>query len=80
MAPLKVGGAEFLPTLIKFGSAVSLTGIRRSMLQQLGSTLLMQHARYEAALSALCHGNSRGIAAAVERRIAVQVWPVLDCP
>lgn len=73
IAPLKVGGAEMLPTLVKLGSAVSLNSLRRSMLQRLGSTLLTQHARYEAALAALCHGGGRGVAAAVEHRMAVQV-------
>ena len=73
VAPLKLGGAELLPTLVKLGSAVSLSGMRRSALQQLGKNLLVQSARYEAALGALCQGGARGMAATFERRMAVQV-------
>ncbi len=62
-----------LPTLVKLGSAVSLSGMRRSALQQLGKNLLVQSARYEAALGALCQGGARGMAATFERRMAVQV-------
>ncbi|CAL8466741.1 g6277 [Coccomyxa elongata] len=72
VAPLKLGGAELLPTLVKLGSAVSLSGMRRSALQQLGKNLLVQSARYEAALGALCQGGARGMAATFERRLAVQ--------
>lgn len=73
IAPLKLGGAELLPTLVKLGSAVSLSGMRKSALQQLGRNLLVQSAHYEAALSTLCQGGARGMTASFERRLAVQV-------
>lgn len=79
VAPLKLGGTELLPTLVKLGSAVSVSSMRKSALQQLGRNLLAQSVRYEAALSALCQNGARGVAATIERRMAVQVHISQPC-
>ena len=71
MAPLRLGGAELLPTLAKLYGALGVSSLRSTALQQLGSTLLKQSVRYEAALTVLCKSGIR----TAEKRLAVQVSP-----
>ncbi|KAK9810268.1 hypothetical protein WJX72_007661 [[Myrmecia] bisecta] len=71
-APLKLGGQELLPTLLKLGSALWVRSFSGVALRQLGANLLTQHARYEAALQLLCRSSAKGIAATVPRQLAVQ--------
>lgn len=69
MAPLRLGGAELLPTVAKLYGALGVSSLRRTSLQQLGAALLKQSTRYEAALTALCKSGIR----TAEKRLAVQV-------
>ena len=71
VAPLRLGGAELLPTVAKLYGALGVRSLRSTALQQLGATLLEQSARYEAALAALCKTGIR----TAEKRLAVQVGP-----
>ncbi|CAL5227452.1 g10419 [Coccomyxa viridis] len=68
VAPLRLGGAELLPTMAKLYGALGVRSLRSSALQQLGATLLKQSARYETALAALCKTGIR----TAEKRLAVQ--------
>ncbi|KAK9822234.1 hypothetical protein WJX81_003153 [Elliptochloris bilobata] len=72
-APLALGGAELLPALAKLGGALTVGRLRTATLRRLGSALLVQSARHEAALALLCRGGARGVVCALERRAAVQV-------
>lgn len=72
MAPLRLGGAELLPTVAKLYGALGVSTLRSTALQQLGAALLKQSVRYEKALAALC---KTGIGTA-EKRLAVQVGPL----
>lgn len=72
VAPLRLGGAELLPTVAKLSGALGVRSLRSTALQQLGATLLKQSARYEAALAALCKTGIR----TAEKRLAVQVGPL----
>ena len=47
MAPLRLGGAELLPTMAKLYGALGVRSLRSSALQQLGATLLRQSARWD---------------------------------
>ena len=71
VAPLRLGGAELLPTAAKLYGALGVNRLRSTALQQLGTTLLKQSVRYETALSALCKSGIR----TAEKRLAVQVRP-----
>ena len=75
MAPLRLGGAELLPTMAKLYGALGVRSLRSSALQQLGATLLKQSARYETALAALCKTGIR----TAEKRLAVQVAHLSFC-
>lgn len=55
---LQLGAPEMSESILKLASAVGVTSMRRSALQQLGQQLLMQRARYQAALSIVCKGGA----------------------
>ena len=77
-APLRLGGDEMLPTVAKLTSAVTVRTLGANTLRQLGGQVLLQHARYEAALALLCSGGARGVSAGVGRQAAVQVGELLE--
>lgn len=69
LAPLRLGGEDVAPALAKLGSALAVTNVGRSMLQQLGGRLVARHVQYEAALHLALHAGAKG----VQGRVAVQV-------
>ena len=72
LAPLRVGGEEVLPVVAKASSAAALTRLSQGVLQRLGGQLVGQHIQAEAALQLVMRASSKGLAASLETRVAVQ--------
>jgi len=69
-----------VPTAAKLGSAATMSSFRVTALKQLGTQVLAQHARYEAALAVVCKTG-----ATYQKRAALQVfnstvWSCCTCP
>ena len=58
VSTMQMGAPELGESLVKLLGAVSVTGFRQSTLRQLGQQLLMQRARYQAALNVVCRGSA----------------------
>ena len=65
---LKLSAQEMAPTAAKLGSAATMSSVRVTTLKQLGSQVLAQRARYEAALAVVCKTG-----ATYKKRAALQV-------
>ena len=65
---LKLSAQEMAPTAAKLGSAATMSSVRVTALKQLGSQVLAQRARYEAALAVVCKTG-----ATYKKRAALQV-------
>ena len=65
---LKLSAQDMVPTAAKLGSAATVSSFRVTALKQLGTQVLAQHARYEAALAVVCKTG-----ATYKKRAALQV-------
>ena len=63
-----------VPTAAKLGSAATMSSFRGTALKQLGTQVLAQHARYEAALAVVCKTG-----ATYQKRAALQVMLTAVC-
>jgi len=70
-APFRFGVKELLPTLVKFGSALTVTAVGQGTVQKLGGQLISQHIRYQAALKAAT-GAARGAMAGLGKQVALE--------
>ncbi|DBA73736.1 TPA: hypothetical protein ACH3X2_009712 [Trebouxia sp. C0005] len=64
---LKLSAQDMVPTAAKLGSAATMSSFRGTALKQLGTQVLAQHARYEAALAVVCKTG-----ATYQKRAALQ--------
>lgn len=69
LAPLRLGQEEVGPALAKLGSALALSNLGTSVLQQLGGRLVSSHLRYEAAMHLALSAGAKGM----QGRAAMQV-------
>ena len=72
---IRLSAQDMVPTAAKLGSAATVSSFRVTALKQLGTQVLAQHARYEAALAVVCKTG-----ATYKKRAALQVimqgcWP-----
>lgn len=65
---LKLSAQDMVPTAAKLGSAATVSSFKVTALRQLGTQVLAQHARYEAALAVVCKTG-----ATYQKRAALQV-------
>lgn len=65
---LKLSAQDMVPTAAKLGSAATIASVRTNALRQLGTQVLAQHARYEAALAMVCKTG-----ATYQKKAALQV-------
>ena len=65
---LKLSAQDMVPTAAKLGSAATVSSFKVTALKQLGTQVLAQHARYEAALAVVCKTG-----ATYKKRAALQV-------
>lgn len=72
--PLKLSAQDMVPTAAKLGSAATMSSFRGTALKQLGTQVLAQHARYEAALAVVCKTG-----ATYQKRAALQVLITRAC-
>lgn len=61
---------EMSESMIKAVSALGVDSLKQSALRQVGSQLLLQRAKYQAALSVAC----KGTAPIVQREATIKVW------
>lgn len=64
---LKLSAQDMVPTAAKLGSAATVSSFKVTALRQLGTQVLAQHARYEAALAVVCKTG-----ATYQKRAALQ--------
>jgi len=65
---IKMSAQDMVRTAAKLGSAATMSSFRVTALRQLGTQVLAQHARYEAALAVVCKTG-----ATYQKRAALQV-------
>lgn len=65
---IKLSAQDMVPTAAKLGSAATVSSFKVTALKQLGTQVLAQHARYEAALAVVCKTG-----ATYKKRAALQV-------
>lgn len=66
---LRLSAQDMVPTAAKLGSAATVSSFKVTALRQLGTQVLAQHARYEAALAVMCKTG-----ATYKKRAALQVY------
>lgn len=64
-APFKFGILDLLPSLAKFGSALTVSAVGRRAAEKLASQLVRQHLRYQAVTQAVTGSASRGAGVAL---------------
>ena len=69
---VQMAAPEVSESMIKAASALGVDSIKQSALRQVGSQLLMQRAKYQAALSVTCKGG----APIVQREATIKVLPI----
>lgn len=65
---LRLSAQDMVPTAAKFGSAATVSSFKMTALKQLGTQVVAQHAKYEAALAVVCKTG-----ATYKKRAALQV-------
>ena len=70
MRTFQMAAPELSENAVKAASAVGVNSLRQSALQQVGTQLLMQRAKYQAALKVACKGG----APLVQREATMKVW------
>jgi uncharacterized protein YaaW (UPF0174 family) len=63
---------QVVPSVAKFGGAVAVSGLRTTVLRELGSQLVVRHAQYEAALGVALASGGKGVASGAAMAAAKQ--------
>ena len=69
LAPLRLGKDELVSVMSKLGGALTLSVVRRALLERLGVDVMMHRLRYETALRAAYHQGLHHL----RRRLGVEV-------